>query len=86
MRINTEAENLLYNVAWLRQHYGISKRKMAKLLNISIWNICCMEKGKLLQNIDVSVLFRIQDLFGIPPKDLLVRRLGENSNTSVTGG
>lgn len=86
MRITTEAENFLYNVAWLRQHYGISKRKMAKLLNISVWHICCMEKGKLPSKIDVSVLFIIQDHFDVSPKELLTRRLGENFNTSVTGG
>lgn len=70
-----ETECFLYNVAWLRRHYSFSKAKMARLLNISVWSLNNIEKGILPRKIDVSVLFHIQDLFGISPKDLLTSRL-----------
>ena len=73
--MSREKENFLQNVAWLRRHYGISKKRMAKLLHISLGSIDRMEKGDLPEEIDVSVLFYIQDYFGIPPQELLERRL-----------
>ena len=72
-----EREIFLYNIAWLRRHHGISKKKMAELLEIGVGSLNKMESGKMPPKLSVVVLFAVQDSFGIRPQDLLARRLGE---------
>ncbi|MBO5323027.1 MAG: helix-turn-helix transcriptional regulator [Oscillospiraceae bacterium] len=60
----------LHNVAWLRRHYGISKKRMAKLLGIGLWSLNKIEKGEIPPRLDVSIIFAISRQFSIPPAEL----------------
>ena len=72
-----DREIFLYNIAWLRRHHGLSKKKMAELLKIGIGSLNKMESGKMPPQLSVAILFAVQDSFGIRPQDLLMQRLGE---------
>lgn len=63
-----EAENFMFNVAWLRKKYGLSKVKMAKLLGIGVGSLNKIEKGELPPRMSVDVVFNIHKHFGILPK------------------
>ena len=69
-----EIENLLNNIAWLRKRHGFSKKKMAKLLGIGVGTLNQIERTELPPRLGTEVLFRIQEHFGIHPKDLLAER------------
>lgn len=70
-----EWENFVYNVAWLRKHYGISKKNMAKLLRIGVGTLTKIENGELPPRLSVKVIFNIHSCFGINPRDQLKQRL-----------
>lgn len=73
-----EIENFAHNVAWLRKHYGISKKKMAELLWIGIWSLNKIEKGEIPTRLSVEILFDIHKCFGACPAAQFSRRLGES--------
>lgn len=68
-------EVFVYNVIWLRQYYGLSKKKMAEMLEISYWMLNKLEHGILPPNLKIDILFRIYTVFGIPMADILSVRL-----------
>lgn len=70
-----ELENIMYNVAWLRTHFGLSQKRMAELLRISIYSISKIENGIFPPRLCVDVIFNISDHFGIRPIDLVSRKL-----------
>lgn len=70
-----EWENFVYNVTWLRKHYGISKKKMAALLGIGVGSINKIENGELPPKLSIDIIFNIQSCFGIHPKDQVGQRL-----------
>lgn len=70
-------ENMLHNITWLRKHYGISKKHMAKLLGIGIGSLNKIENGKMPPLLSAEIFLRIHDLFNIRPQDLISKRLGE---------
>lgn len=67
----------LHNIAWLRNHYGISKKRMAKILGVSVGTINKMESDILPPRLDVSIIFNIQDYFGIKLTELFAQQFGE---------
>ena len=69
-------EIFLYNVIWLRKHYGLSKKEMAKKLGISVWMLNKIERGELPPNLKIDVLFCIRKEFGVFMLDVLSVRLG----------
>lgn len=73
----SQLQNFLYNLKYLRKSNGISKRKMAKLLGIGIGSLNKIESGKLPPRLGVSVFFDVQRLFGITPQEQLSSRLGD---------
>lgn len=76
--INSEQmDNFLHNIAWLRQHYGFSKRKMAKILHIGIPSLNKIERGECPERLSSRVAFYIRDYFHIPVPDLWRYRLDE---------
>lgn len=77
VRNEKELENFMYNIAWLRKHYGLSKRKMAELLDIGLWSLNQIEKGIMPPRLGVDILFALRKNFGLRIADLLSRRLGE---------
>lgn len=69
-------EIFLHNVIWLRKHYGLSKKEMAKKLGISVWMLNKIEKGELPPRLAIDVLFCIYKEFGVFMSDIVTVRLG----------
>lgn len=71
-------EYFIHNVLWLRKHYGLSKKKMAEILEISLWMLNKIESGKLSLTLEIDVLYRMQRAFGISMADTLSIRLSSD--------
>ncbi len=71
--IFTDAEIFMFNVVWLRKEYGLSKKKMAKILGISAGTLNKIEKGELPPRLSVEIVFNIYNYFGILPKNQFVK-------------
>mgnify|MGYP003305338862 CR=1 FL=1 len=69
-------DNLLYNIAWLRKYHGLSKKEMAKRLDIGLWSLNKIEKGELPPRLHCDIIFAVHRNFGTPCADLLDKRLG----------
>ncbi len=54
-----EEENFLYNVLWLRKHYGFSKNKMAKILEIGIGSLNKIESGEMPPRLSAKTIINI---------------------------
>lgn len=78
-----EWENFTHNVTWLRKSNGLSKKKMANLLGLGVGSLNKIERGELPPRLDVSILFRLRDCFGISPKDLFALRLEHTQTFSI---
>lgn len=72
-----EIENFLHNVKWLRKHYGLSKKRMAELLKISIKTLNKIENGELPPKLSSNILLNIYYYFGIRPNEQVGQRLGD---------
>ena len=66
----------LHNIVWLRKHYQLSKKSMAKLLHISVATLNQIECGELPLGLTAEVTFYIYHCFGITVKDQFELRLG----------
>ena len=67
--IEIEMRILCDNIRKLRKRNRLSRRKMAKLLRISVFDLYRIEKGAFPVNVDVSILWEIRRHFGIDLKD-----------------
>lgn len=76
-------EIFLHNVIWLRKHYGLSKKEMAKKLGISVWMLNKIERGELPSNLKIDVLFDIYKEFGVFMSDMLSVPLGSDSGREL---
>ena len=72
-----EIEIFLSNIAWLRQHHKLSKKKMASLLHISVPTLEKLERGELPPYVRANIFFHIEDHFHLTPEEQLTRRLDE---------
>ncbi len=54
----------------LRRQHGLSQKKMAALLHISVASLRKLERGEM-PRISVVLFFHVQDVFGISPADQL---------------
>ena len=72
-----QLENLICNIVFLRKHFGISRRRMAKLLGIGVTTLQKLKQGILPPRLGVDIFFHIQRNFGIAPVTILTRRLEE---------
>ena len=72
-----QLENLICNIVFLRKHFGISRKRMAKLLGIGVTTLQKLEQGILSPRLGVDIFFHIQRNFGIAPVTILTRRLEE---------
>ena len=52
------------NLKKLRAKEGLSKKKMAEKLKISIYFISILEKGKIPPKLDIRILFTIAKCYG----------------------
>ena len=66
--INDEISNFTNNIAYLRKKNGLSKKEMAKALNISIYALNKMERGDIPKRISVDIIFNLQKQFKISPE------------------
>ena len=62
----------LQNVRWLRKNYGLSKKEMAKKLEIGIGTLNKIEKGELPPGLRIDVLYCIWKEFGISMADVIM--------------
>lgn len=76
-------EIFLHNVIWLRKHYGLSKKEMAKKLGISVWMLNKIERGELPSNLKIDVLFDIYKEFGVFMSDVLSVPLEHNDSKEL---
>lgn len=67
-----------HNIKWMRVHRKLSKKKMAKMLEIGVGTLTKIENGMLPPRLTVEIFFNFQHCFGIHPVDQLSRRLGED--------
>ena len=67
----------LHNIVWLRKHYGLSKKEMAKRLGIGLWSLNKIEKGELPPRLHCDIIFAIFQNFGVPFADLFDQHLGQ---------
>ena len=65
----------LHNIVWLRKHYGLSKKEMAKRLGIGLWSLNKIEKGEWPPRLYCDIIFAVYQNFGISCADLLSLRL-----------
>ena len=72
-----QRQNFMYNVAWLRKHHGLSKKKMAGLLRIREETLTRLKRGGMPPKLSAEIILNIWDHFGIHPKDQFGQRLGE---------
>ncbi|MBQ4598311.1 MAG: helix-turn-helix transcriptional regulator [Clostridia bacterium] len=75
--LEQQKENVLHNIVWLRNYYGIPKKRMAELLEIGIGSLNKIESGEMPPRLSAEVIINIYNLFGIHPKDLVGKRFGE---------
>lgn len=74
-----QVENFMYNLTFLRKKFGISKRKMAELLQVDLRTLTKIENGIVPGRTMVRLLFEIEDRLYIPCGRLLRERLDEES-------
>ena len=66
-----ELEIFMKNVAYLRKTNGLSKKKMAEILGISIATLNRIENNDFPPRTKANVFIRIYQKFGIRPTDML---------------
>lgn len=66
----TEIEQFLKNIIFLRKHYGLSKKRMAQILGIGMGSYNKIEQGIFPKRLTTDVIFNITKYFKIPPAAL----------------
>ena len=70
MTTNEEFLILCKNIKSLRERNGLSKKKMAELMGISISSLTKLEQGFMPHRIKVDIIFNLSVNFDIHPKNL----------------
>ena len=73
-RETIEIQFFCKNLAALRKATGASVTTMAERLHISPRTLRSLEGGILPPRLSVSILFRIEKEYGIPPKDMFLEK------------
>ncbi len=71
MKNKNEAQIFMKNVKSLRRYYGLSKKEMAEIMNVSVYTINKIEKENLPPKLSVTAIFDLQEYFGIKAEDLV---------------
>ena len=66
--IKDEINNFINNISYLRKKNGLSKKEMANVLNISVYALNEIEKGKFPKKLSIEIIFKLQKHFKISPK------------------
>lgn len=75
--VEKEMKTFLHNLVWLKNHYNLSKEKMAEMLEISveIWEE--VEVGRIPTNLTGEIFYKIKDNFDINPSDIIYKKFEE---------
>lgn len=73
----SDIQILLHNVAFLRKHHNLSKKKMAQLLHIGIGSLNKIESGVLPERLSAEILVHLANHFNYTTAELLSRWLEE---------
>ena len=57
------------NIKFLRKKENLSKKDMAKLLQISVNSLNKIESGIMPERLGIGIVFRIQQVFGVLPRE-----------------
>ena len=71
MTVNDYAIIFCKNIRFLRKQKGLSMREMAKIMGVSVYTLKKIENDEVPPRLDVGVLFRIQNSYGIKCKELV---------------
>ena len=66
-QVDTEIEQFLLNIVYLRKCHNLSKKAMARILGIGIGSYNKIEQGVLPKRLTTDAIFNITDYFKIPP-------------------
>lgn len=77
---DSKIQNFLYNIAWLRKHHHLTKKKMAALLGIGIFSLIKIENGRLPKKLTIEAVEKIYFNFGIDPEEQFSRKFGEQGD------
>lgn len=69
-----EIANYTYNVKWLREHHHLTKKQMAKILDISISSLNKLESGTIPPRLGIKIIINIYNNFGIYSEDMFTQR------------
>lgn len=74
-----QKEILCINITTLRNHYGLTQKKMAELLGIGIHSLRLLEKGILPPRLSFTILITLYDHFHILPSVILTKLINYDS-------
>lgn len=66
---DTELAIFQNNIKFLRKKENLSKKDMAKLLQISVNSLNKIESGIMPERFRIGIVFRIQQVFGVLPRE-----------------
>ncbi|MBQ8497711.1 MAG: helix-turn-helix transcriptional regulator [Clostridia bacterium] len=70
MKTDKDVQIFCENIRKIRLEYGLSKKEMAKILEIGIKSLNSLENGKIPPRLNCLIFYKIQENFGIRPGDL----------------
>ena len=77
-------ETFVHNITWLRTHYGISMKAMAKIMGISVQTLRKVEQGEKSKRINAEVLIKLCDYFQCHADELIRRKMWEKESPIST--
>lgn len=78
MKTDKDVQIFCENIKKIRLKYGLSKKGMAKILEIGIKSLNSLENGKIPLRLNCLIFYKIQENFGIRPSDLFDEDLIKN--------
>ena len=75
MNNHRDIEIFCHNVAFLRKQHKLSRKEMAKRLEIGVWCLTRIEQGLFPPRLGCNVVFCVYKQFGIRPSQLFSSRL-----------
>lgn len=82
--INQTIQIFCQNIRTLRKATGLSIKDMAKRLRIGPKTLSSLERGILPPRLSCEILFRIEDEFGVKPRDMIAERSSEPSSEQIS--
>jgi len=67
---NNDINVFCQKVKTIRKENNLSKKEMAQIMGISVYALTIIEGGDLPDEVDVSVLLKIHEHFGVAPSSM----------------